>query len=240
MSSTERKEPIDPELAKKNRLVAQRYSRRLQVLKKAQEFSQNDNVVEAIKYYLEYLDILASYHDTSEGKLSPNLFDDKQELAEIFLISHVYWDLAKAYDRSLRLHKESARCLQQFVKFTINFKFQYINSELIKKFLKKKMAHHPKNFEKAYHDIKVNSKQCFLATYCFESEHFVVTALRNFKMKKLNHSRWGTLFIAYYYGISPKLINFCQRHPIPSKWIVIAVLRPLLFSLAKVINKFVL
>ncbi len=239
MSNTERSKQIDPEIAKKNRFIAQRYSRRLQVLKKAQEFSQNDNVVEAIKYYLEYLDILAKYHDTNEEKLAPHFFDDKQELAEIFLISHVYWDLAKAYDRSLRLHKESARCLQQFVKFTVNFKFQYINSELIKKFLKKRMAHHPKNFEKAYHDIKVNSKQCFLATYCFGPEHYVVSSLRDFKVRRLNHSRFGTLFIAYYYSFSPKLINFCRRYPLPSKLVVTTILRPGLFLLAKALNKFV-
>ena len=66
---------------KEKRLLAHRFSRRLQILKKAQEFSQADKIANAVGYYHEYLKIIAEYHGVKEEKIRPTHFDTKKELA---------------------------------------------------------------------------------------------------------------------------------------------------------------
>ena len=77
---------------------------------------------QAVDSYNKYLGILALYFDTTEDKLSPSFFDAEKDMTELLLISHAYWDLAKAYDRSPNLHRDCLRCLEQFTRFSIGFK----------------------------------------------------------------------------------------------------------------------
>ena len=114
------------------------YRKRLQTLRLAQQHNQQDNIPKAVEGYLDYLNILAKFYRTKEAELKPSLFNLEKEMAEILMISQVYWGLAKAYDRSSRLQAETKRCLDQFVKFSLGFKFQYINSKMLKKFINKK------------------------------------------------------------------------------------------------------
>ncbi|MBI2521394.1 MAG: hypothetical protein HYV97_13320 [Bdellovibrio sp.] len=192
--------------------IIQKYRDRLSLLRHAQEFSQKDDIPRTVTAYMKYLDSLAAYFETTEDKLHPELFTKDKNLAEILLISQVYWDLAKAYDRSPRLKKECERCLKQFVKFSLGFKFQFINSEMLRKFIKKKAAYNPKLFNDAFQKLKLNSKSCYIATYSFSENSRIVHDLRLYK-QKLVQLRFGSSLIHYYYQQSPNLIDLFIEHP---------------------------
>lgn len=193
------KKKADAEESRKIEVASKVYRERLKILKKAQEYSQADEIPKAVELYGQYLNALALFFKTDEQKLSPKLFDQEKDLAELFLISHVYWDLAKAYDRSPNLHLESIRCLDQFVNFTIGFRYQYANARTIKAFIRKRSAHNPSAFKQAYERIQVESKGCFISSELYGQTHPVTESLREFKFWSQD-SIIGLSFIKFYYN----------------------------------------
>ncbi|MBT3585545.1 MAG: hypothetical protein HN509_11620 [Halobacteriovoraceae bacterium] len=192
---------------KKPEAILKAHRDRLKYLKKGQEFSQADDIPKAVQCYNQYLHALALFFRTEEPALKPKLFDQESDIAELLLISHVYWDLAKAYDRSPNLRHESVRCLDQFTKFTIGYKYQHVNAQMLRNFIKKRLAYNPKAFKQAYEKIKVQSKSCYIATYCYSEEHPYLANLRQLKLHLLNN-RLGNKFVDYYYLYSPLLISW--------------------------------
>lgn len=188
------------------------YRERLSALKRAQEFAQKGDIPKAVERYKYYLNCLATYHNTTEEKLKPELFDRQKELSELLLISHAYWDLAKAFDRSPKLQKEAQRFLDQFVKFTIGYKYQHVNSRMLKKFIRQKVAHHPQAFKLALDKIKTETGGCFVATHCFGENHEVTNELRLFK-KTIAPTALGMSFIRIYYDVSPSFVGFFRLFP---------------------------
>lgn len=178
--------------------VPKSYQDRLKFLRKAQEYSAADEIPKAVEHYSQYLNALAIFYHVDESKLDPKMFDQEKDLAELFLISHAYWDLAKAYDRSPNLHLESIRCLDQFVKFTIGYKYQYVNSRTIKAFIKKRLAHNPKAFKEAFDRIHIESKGCFIASDIYEPHDLRLRELRELK-KEIIKSSFGLALVGFYY-----------------------------------------
>ena len=72
---------------------------------------RDDRIAAAVDSYTKYLGILALYFDVPEAKLTPTLFHPEKDMTELLLISHAYWDLAKAFDRSPNLQLDCIRCL---------------------------------------------------------------------------------------------------------------------------------
>ncbi|MBC7540136.1 MAG: hypothetical protein H7281_15030 [Bacteriovorax sp.] len=202
---------------RKREQVVELYRTRLSHLKRAQLLVRDDRMAQAVESYTKYLGVLALYFDTSEDKLTPTLFDPVKDVTELLLISHAYWDLAKAFDRSPNLQRDCFRCLEQFVKFSIGFKYQHVNAQIIRKFNNKKQAHNPKVFEAAYHKIQISSKKCYIATSCFGEDDFRTQTLRRFKLKITPYSL-GLDFIDFYYQISPSVVQQFNSHP-KTKWV---------------------
>ncbi len=198
--------------------VIKAYSERLKILKKAQELAALDEIPKAVQFYSQYLNILAQYFDVPESSLSPAFFSREKDLAEMLLISHVYWDLAKAYDRSPNLSLESIRCLKQFVSFTIGFKYQYVNSQMVKKFIRLKQAHNLKAFKDAYEKIRIEAKGCYVSTLCYGSSDPKTIALRVYRDEVLTSSFLGRAFINLYQFISPKLVKLLVSFPRVNKF----------------------
>lgn len=222
---------------KKKEQIKELYRTRLNHLKRAQALVREDKMAQAVESYTKYLGVLALYFDITEDKLSPTLFDPEKDLTELLLISHAYWDLAKAFDRSPNLQRDCLRCLDQFVKFSIGFKYQHVNAQIVRKFNNKKQAHNPKAFELAYQKIQINSKKCYIATSCFGEDHPNTELLRKFK-QKISQSEVGRDFIDLYYGISPTLVSVSNYNRM-TKAIESLTLKPLLHGISKVIEKYV-
>lgn len=222
----------------KSRALKAQYHDRINILKKAHKDAAKDNLIRALQGYSQYLEILAQMNDVKEKSLSPSIFDVEKDAAELLIISQVYWALGKAYDLNPKLHKESKRCLAQFVKFSLGNKFQYINSEMIRKYIKKKSPINIENFKEAYEQIQLNSQKCYIATFCFSDTHEVTNILRQFKRQIMNFSA-GKKFVEIYYIYSPKVVRYCRSRPIIEK-IFTYISRPILFILAKIIQKNIL
>jgi hypothetical protein len=213
------------------------FQSRLGHLKIAQQLIREDRIASAVDAYTKYLGILALYFDVPEARLSPTLFDAEKDMTELLLISHAYWDLAKAFDRSPNLQSDCIRCLDQFMKFTIGFKYQHVNAQIVRKFNNKKQAHNPKAFEAAYLRIQVSSKKCYIATSCFGEDHPVTEQLREFKLH-LSRSELGLDFIEFYYRTSPLLVDFFSRHRAVKKGCEFFI-RPLLIMFTWAIHNYV-
>ncbi len=194
-----KKKDSDKEDLIQNEIVAKTYRDRLKLLKKAQEFSAADEIPKAVELYGQYLNALALFYKVDESRLSPKLFNPEKDIAELFLISHAYWDLAKAYDRSPNLHLESMRCLDQFVNFTVGYKYQYANARTIKSFIRKRLAHNPAAFKQAYERIQVESKGCFISSDLYGQCHPVTNELRDWKFT-IQKTSLGLVFIKLYYN----------------------------------------
>lgn len=197
---------------KKREQVVELYRTRLTHLKRAQVFVKEERMALAVDSYNKYLGILSLYFDTTEDRLTPTLFDAQKDMTELLLISHAYWDLAKAYDRSPNLQLDCIRCLEQFMKFSIGFKYQHVNAQIIRKFNNKKQAHNLKAFEAAYHKIQISAKRCYVATMCFGVEDQKTETLRFFKLKIAKYNL-GLDFIDFYYAHSPGLVDYLETKP---------------------------
>lgn len=213
--------------APKSDNLAPLYRERLVHLKQAQSFSAKGDIPKAVDRYKKYLHCLALINNTSEEKLSPKMFDKEKDLTELFLISHCYWDLAKAYDRAPALKKDARRTLDQFILFTIGFKYQHVNYRMLKKFVRQKTAHNPEHFQEALKRLKVETKGCYIATHAFGDQAPETQSLRQFKHALL---RWrvGHLFVDFYYSYSPNLISFLKRHPRTDRLFTHLLTKPLL------------
>lgn len=223
---------------KKREQIIELYRTRLNHLKRAQAFAKEDKMNLAVDSYVKYLGVLALYFDVTEEKLSPTMFDPEKDMTELLLISHAYWDLAKAYDRSPTLQRECLRCLDQFLKFSIGFKYQHVNAQIVRKFNLKKQAHNPKAFETAYHKIQISSKKCYIATECFgEFDHRTET-LRAFKLC-LSPYEWGKNFIDWYYSFSPELVTVLQSKPRTNLLFKTLLAKPALSALVLLIRPYV-
>lgn len=193
--------------------VVEKYMTRFSLLKKGQEYSKKEEHGKAVEHYLQYLKYVADYHRIEEKKIRPSLFDLKKDLAEMLLISHVYWDLAKAYDRSPRMEQEARRCLSQFLLFSIGFKYQYLNSEMMRRYMRKKISYNPKMFEEAYQQLKTHAKSCYVCTYIYGPHAPETEWMRGFRDEKLNSSFLGRHFVQSYYSTSPRLLVFIDHLP---------------------------
>jgi hypothetical protein len=223
-----KKQTKDLKDERKKEQLKELYRTRLTHLKRAQLLVREDKMAQAVDSYTKYLGILSLYFDIPEEKLSPSLFDPEKDLTELLLISHAYWDLAKAFDRSPNLQRDCLRCLEQFVKFSIGFKYQHVNAQIVRKFNNKKQAHNPKAFESAYQRIQISSKKCYIATHAFGEDHHVTNTLRDFKVI-IKNNKLGLDFIDLYYLTSPHLISFVSRHPRFDFILTKIFFRPILF-----------
>lgn len=220
---------------KKPENLVNAYRDRLKVLKQAQEYAAKGDIPKSVERYSAYLSTLAAYFRVDENNLSPKLFDAEKDITELLLISHAYWDLSKAYDRSPKLHNESIRCLEQFIKFSTGFKFQHVNAQMIKKYIKQKQAHNIRPFLNAYQRLKVDTKACYIATHCYGSEDEVTNTLRIFR-DKIVTSTIGFKAIELYYDLSPSLIKFITKLGLSGRLITKYILRPIVFSIYKLIK----
>lgn len=222
-------EHLEPQERKR---VVERYNKRLSFLRKARECSHDNETKRAVDHYFQYLGSLAHWHRTEEEKLSPDHFDKAQDLAELLLISHVYWDLAKAYDRSPSLSSEVVRCLDQFCRFTVGFKYQYANAQVAKKFIQRPVVRNKKAFQDACERVSVSARGCYVATWSLGGGHPATEALRRFRDGPLARRPAGRALARLYGRWSPRLVRLLVAMGPAGRALDVLVARPLLLAAA--------
>lgn len=195
---------------KQKKLALQkRYGQRITIARQGREaFTQKDYIT-ASKKYNEYLGILAESKDLDDVyKLTPAMFEQKSQITELLLISHIYWEISRICEMTPKLQNTYYKALNQFIKFTVNQPYQVFNSEMLRKYIKKnknvsqKLGH----LNQALSQIHVQSKKCFIASECFGYHHPITEQLRIFKKELLN---WplGEKTVEFYYRISSRIVN---------------------------------
>lgn len=218
---------------KNNAGLQKQYQQRITLAKHGQEAYHKADYKNAIKFYNQYLKILADINGVDATELGPKFFDKGTQSSEMFLISQVYWDLAKLFDVSPQLRREFLFSLNQFINFSINNSFQVVNAETLRRFIRKGKCKNLGDFKAAYQKIYITSKMCFVATYAFGDTHPTTVSLRKFKLQ-LFKIPFGETAVEKYYRFSPALVNFCQTYPPLGRLLTYFFFRPALSLFSKI------
>jgi hypothetical protein len=158
----------DRERREKSLILAHKFQNRITIAKFGKAALDAGDYGNAIKKFTEYMSIVAEVKNVKDiYSIRPGHFDSSREITELLMISHIFFEMARVYDASPRFHDEVIRCLGQFVLFTANQPYQVVNSEMARKYLKKSKFKNDADFRFAYQQIYVQSKKCYVVTFCF-------------------------------------------------------------------------
>lgn len=201
------------EKAERERLMVL-FQRRMELAKVGAALYREGKFKEALQNYYSYLGVLERAKGAPRGALEPKHFDKNKDVAEILLLSGIFWDLVKLYDKSNA--KDSVKLklyLSRFVLFSKGFPFQHISAERIRKYLSNGLPRNRKEFKDAH--IQLGGGKCFIATavedYC---EPDTLPALRAFRDKHLLTRSSGRIFVKVYYCVGPVLARLVLESPV--------------------------
>jgi len=212
------------------------YLGRMSLARKGQAAFSYEDYVEALQHYHSYLHVIATYKNKTLITLAPSDFDPKEDLSEMLLIGHIYWDLVKIYDLSANMESKFGDSLEQFVKFTVGQPFQVVNSEMIRKYIKRGNPKNLKPLERAYKRILQESRRCVISTICFGDDHLITNDLRHFKHESLNSNRAGIILIEYYYRSSELIVGMTDRYPRILRLITGYIIKPTIYLFHKLVK----
>lgn len=223
----------------KRLILKHKFENRITVARFGNESREIKDFAGALRKFTDYLQVIAEVKGVQDiYAIRPQHFDAKKDVTELLMISHIYFEMAKMYDAVPKFHDESRRCLDQFVLFSINQPFQVINSELMRKHLKKTLFKNPEAFRHSYHQIFVQSKKCYVVTFCLGTHHPVTQEFRALKDILLNY-RSGQELVRLYYKYSSVAVVRWEKNltmKLAGKWII----RPILVLFSKSVLKTIL
>jgi hypothetical protein len=188
--------------------------RRVEIAKEGIRLSQTGHTIESIRKYQQYILILEMWKKCGRDGLSLDLFDKTKDLYEIVLLSGIFWDLAKLYDKAKRADQktELVTYLQKYVQFSKGMPFQALSGEALRKYLGSGKCKHRSDFKSAY--TTLTGEKCFVATSLLDvTDPYTIVRLRNFRDGRLRRTRTGRWLIANYYRRSPFAVLLLDRCP---------------------------
>jgi hypothetical protein len=226
MSSSQKNGRKVREDREKHLKLKQRYEHRITVAKQGKAAFQSGDFSTSLRRYMDYLGVHAEINKCDIYSVRPDMFNPKKELSEMLAISQIYFEMAKQFDLSKKYEGECIKALDRYVAFSANQPYQVVNSEVLRKTLRKGKLKRPQHFYAAYKQIQTKSAKCFIATYYFGEEDEVTQKLRLFKNKLLSIPS-GFFWVDLYYRFSPQFISFSKKHR-PLDVIFKKTLKPLL------------
>lgn len=223
----------------KRLVLKHKFENRITVARFGNESREIKDFAGALRKFTDYLQVIAEVKAVQDiYSIKPQHFDSKKDVTEMLMISHIYFEMAKMYDAVPKFHDESKRCLDQFILFSVNQPFQVINSELMRKHLKKTLFKNPEAFRNAYVQIFVQSKKCYVVTFCLGNQHPVTQEFRAFKDVLLDY-RWGQELVRLYYKYSSVAVERLEGKRLMTflgRWFI----RPVLVVFSKTILRNIL
>lgn len=191
------------------------FSKRMTLAREGANNFKEAKFKEALSNYYQYLDLLEKTKEVKSNGLEPRLFDQKKDIAELLLLTGVFWDLAKILDQIKGGEKEKLNLyLDRFVLFSKGMPYQHVSSELVRKYLVNGIPRHRKEFKGAH--IRLGGNKCFMVTavedYC---EPGTLPAMREFRDRVLLKRWWGRVFVRLYYRVGPLLARGLLEMPEP-------------------------
>lgn len=215
-------------------VLKHKFEHRITITRTGKEALDRGDYSTALQRFVEYLNIMADIkHVKDFYSLKPTQFDSKINITELLMISHIFFEMARIYDAVPKYQDDSKKCLEQFVAFTANQPFQIVNSELIRKNLKKSIFKNPETFQSAYQQIYVQSKKCYVVTFCYGNNHPTTEEFRLFKDWLLKTDMGRNVVRLYYFHSSkfvPKWEKSRTMHLVAK-----ILIRPLLVLFSKTI-----
>ncbi len=188
-----------------------RYENRVTLARFGKQSLDSGDYGNALKKFNEYLSIIAEVKEVQAiYEIRVQHFDPQKEITEMLMISHIFFEMARMYDAVPKFHEEAKKCLEQFVAFTANQPYQIVNSEMVRKHLKKSIFKNPEIFRNAYQQIYVQSKKCYVVTFCYGDSHAITNDCRELKDLLLETSI-GMKIVDYYYRVSSLAIPVCEK-----------------------------
>jgi hypothetical protein len=220
-------------------LLKHKYEHRITLVKYAKESMDIGDFANALIKYTDYLNIMAEVKQVKDFyALRPTHFDAKKDLTEMLMLSHVFFEMSRVYDAIPKYAEDSIRCIDQFINFSINQPYQVVNSEMLRKFIKKSRFKNSEAFKSAYQQIFVQSKKCYVVTFCYGSDHQVTNDFRKLKDFLLDY-RLGQEFIRLYYRHSSIAVKRWQGNPMMHGFSQL-FLKPCLLLFSKTILKLII
>ena len=201
------------EKAERDRLLFL-FQKRMDLARKGALLFREGKVKEAVQNYYSYLEILEKTKNVPKGTLEPKHFDSKKDIAELLLLSGVFWDLVKLHDRAQKKDTERLKYyMSRFVMFSKGMPFQNISAELVRKYLVGDLPRNRKEFKDAH--VQLGGGKCFIATavedYC---EVETLPILRVFRDEVLLKHFAGRAFVKVYYQVGPPCARAVLRTPL--------------------------
>jgi len=171
-------------------------------------------IPEAVKAFHSYLAVLEDWKEVGEGGLHVGLFDRQKDLSELLLISGVYWDLMKLYDRtkSPERYQDFLHYKAKFIAFTYGLPFQALAAETLRKYMVTGKPVHKKDFADTYKSLA--STKCFIATALADELSLdTMPTLREYRDQTLLTVGVGRLVVLCYEKFSPPVAWTLERAP---------------------------
>lgn len=206
---------IERELAQKEaERKRENLRKRLEVVRGGVDSLTAESYGEATKSFLTYLRLLEMSKGVPPKGLHPSKFDAKRELPELVLVTGIYWDLARTFDRlkSNKRQREHAHYLEQFVVFARNAQFKPLCAETLRKYLAADKAVHRADFKAAYKQLGGNT--CFIASSLLDvADPETLPRLTRFRDDRLVLTGPGRWFIRKYEWMAPVVSRWLDRAP---------------------------
>lgn len=211
-----------------------KYENRITVARFGKESLDSGDYGNALRKFVDYLNIIAEVKQVKDiYEIRVQHFDSKKDVTEMLMISNIFFEMARLYDAAPRFKDDVQKCLNLFVSFSANQPYQVVNSEMIRKYLKKSVFKNPEMFRTAYQQIYVQSKKCYVVSFCYGNDHGVTHRCREFKDWLLDY-RLGQEMVRLYYKTSSVAVPACERH----KWLAHTsrfILRPAVLLFSKIV-----
>ncbi len=220
-------------------ILKHKFENRITITKQGKKSLNDANYAGAIGSFTEYMQIMADVKKTRDiYSLKPSHFDPKKDITEMLMISHIYFEMARIYDAVPKFAEECKKSLDQFVAFSVNQPYQVLNSEMIRKYLKKAVFKNSELFRNAYLQIYVQSKKCYVVTYCYGENHPVTNDYRRLKDKLLETDS-GKEIVRYYYNFSSKVVPRLEGNIYVQRFSSLMI-KPVLLLLSKTLLRFII
>jgi hypothetical protein len=166
---------------------------------------RDNKLPEAIKAFRTYIRVLEETKGVGDGNLAPEHFDKSKDMHELLLISGVYWDLVKLYDktRNKEHRKNFLHYMEKFIQFSRGMPYQPVCAETLRKYILAEKPFHKDDFKNAYRMLG-GVLHCFVATALFDViDEETLPNLQKFRDERLMKSSLGRVFVKIYYRIGP-------------------------------------
>lgn len=170
--------------------------------------------IEAVRAFHTYIRILEDWKGVKEGGLSVSHFDKQKDSAELLLISGVYWDLVRIYDKTTtpKREKDFFHYMEKFILFSKGMPYQALCAETLRKYIVTSRPTHKSDFKNAYKLIATS--KCFVVTSLVDvTELETLSRLWRFRDERLASTLFGRTLIRAYYVTGPWLAKFADRLP---------------------------